>query len=200
MASDGSSLKLEDALKLIKNASDNSLELINDLLGLSNIEPGKLKKEATDVNRFIAGCVRLLEFKANEKQQTLTVHLPEKPLNIQVNQEKMNRVINNLVGNAIKFSNEGGQIIVAVSQKGNDLQIMVKDNGIGIPAQLQPKVFDVFSPARRMGTRGERSYGLGLSISRQIVEALRGHIVAENRRDATGAVIGARFVVTLPKG
>jgi two-component system sensor histidine kinase ChvG len=109
------------------------------------------------------------------------------------------QVLRNLIGNAHSFSPPRGRITLAAWPTGNVVEISVEDEGPGIPEAKLEHIFDRFYSERPQGEYFGQHSGLGLSISRQIVEALKGRISAENRRDATGAVIGARFVVRLPK-
>jgi two-component system sensor histidine kinase ChvG len=115
-------------------------------------------------------------------------------------EDRVVQVLRNLLGNARSFSPPNGLIGLSARDDGAMVEIAVEDRGPGIPEGKLEHIFDRFYSERPQGEYFGQHSGLGLSISRQIVEALRGHIVAENRRDATGAVIGARFVVTLPKG
>ena len=123
----------------------------------------------------------------------LNTDLPAEPLIIAFDKEKLRRVLGNIVGNAVKFTNEGGTISVNVTRKDNQVQISIKDNGIGIPEQLLPELFGMFTSAKRLGTSGEQSIGLGLSISKQIVEAHGGKIWAESKENN-----GSTFYVLLP--
>jgi two-component system, OmpR family, sensor histidine kinase ChvG len=110
------------------------------------------------------------------------------------------QVFNNLVANAVSFSPVGGQVVVTaeVDAKADAVEVTVDDDGPGIAEELRERIFERFY-SQRSGSepRGGHS-GLGLSIVRQIVEAFDGTVVAENRRDATGGIAGARFRVRLP--
>src|SRR6202042_2421381 len=97
-------------------------------------------------------------------------------LNINIDRERIERMINNLLGNAIKFSTVGQEIVIELEQKDKTVLITVKDNGIGIPPEMQNEVFNIFGSTRRKGTAGEKSFGLGLSICKQIAEAHDGKI------------------------
>jgi len=90
--------------------------------------------------------------------------------------------------------------VVGAQETGGMVEISVEDQGPGIPDAKLEHIFDRFYSERPQGERFGQHSGLGLSISRQIVEALKGRICAENRRDDSGTVTGARFVVRLPKG
>ncbi|MDE2200933.1 MAG: histidine kinase, partial [Rhodospirillales bacterium] len=101
--------------------------------------------------------------------------------------------------NALSFSPPGGRIALRAREVAGMVEISVEDEGPGIPDAKLEHIFERFYSERPQGEDFGRHSGLGLSISRQIVEALKGRIGAENRRDAAGRVIGARFVVSLPK-
>lgn len=109
------------------------------------------------------------------------------------------QVLRNLIGNAISFSPANGEITVRVADTGKHVELTVEDEGPGIPEDRLEHIFDRFYSERPKTEQFGKHSGLGLSISRQIVEALRGRISAENRRDANGAIAGARFKVLLPK-
>jgi len=108
------------------------------------------------------------------------------------------QVFRNLLGNALSFSPPQGQVKVTARHAGAMVEVVVEDQGPGIPEQKLESIFERFYSERPSGERFGQHSGLGLSISRQIVEGLRGRISAENIRDASGAVTGARFMVLLP--
>jgi two-component system sensor histidine kinase ChvG len=114
-------------------------------------------------------------------------------------ESRLVQVLRNLIANARSFSPPNGCIRVRAGESGNMVEISVEDEGPGIPEGKLEHVFDRFYSERPKGERFGQHSGLGLSISRQIVEALRGRISAENLRDASGNVRGARFVVRLPR-
>jgi two-component system sensor histidine kinase ChvG len=109
------------------------------------------------------------------------------------------QVLRNLIGNAHSFSPPRGRILVRVREQQDIVELSVEDEGPGIPEANLEHIFDRFYSERPQGESFGQHSGLGLSISRQIVEALHGQIAAENRRDAQGKVAGARFVVRLPR-
>lgn len=180
-----------EMLALMKTSSLHSLDMIADLLHM-NITAEGLKKEPVEIHTLLRYCVDLLKFKSNEKKQIITLHTVEMVINI--NREKIWRVISNVIVNAMKFSPEGSVINVALHDQQDSVLISVADHGIGIPENFRNKVFSMFTDAKRQGTSGEQSFGLGLAISRQIVEAHEGKIWFENNPDA-----GTTFYVELPK-
>jgi two-component system, OmpR family, sensor histidine kinase ChvG len=114
-------------------------------------------------------------------------------------EDRLVQVLRNLINNAHSFSPPNGRVGLRARETGGVIEISVEDDGPGIPDGKLEHIFDRFYSERPQGERFGQHSGLGLSISRQIVEALRGRISAENRRDAAGRVLGARFVVRLPK-
>jgi two-component system, OmpR family, sensor histidine kinase VicK len=110
-----------------------------------------------------------------------------------ISREKIWRVISNLISNAIKFSPSGASIIVRITEKDDQVIIAVEDNGIGIPENLRDQVFNMFTTAQRPGTGGERSFGLGLSICKQIMDLFHGKIWFENKKEG-----GTIFFISLP--
>lgn len=114
-------------------------------------------------------------------------------------EDRLVQVLRNLIANAQSFSPPRGHIWLRVREAGDMVEIAVEDEGPGVPEGKLEHVFDRFYSERPEGERFGQHSGLGLSISRQIIEALHGRISAENRHDADGKVLGARFVVLLPK-
>jgi signal transduction histidine kinase len=170
----------QEMLNLIKETSYNSLELINEILEAANSATAPLKKEWVDINALTASSVELLRFKAADKHQSINLNLPPNPAQVFISREKIWRVISNLVTNAIKFSHDGSSITVGVENYEDGVKIIVKDSGIGIPDKLKQQVFNMFTDAKRVGTAGEKSFGLGLSICQQIVEKHHGRIWLES--------------------
>ena len=181
-------------LKMMRNAAAGSLTLINELLEFSDRHTAQSKnKERIDVNVLVSNAVDVLRFKAREKKQTLALQLAPEPLYCFVNAAKIGRVVSNLITNSIKFSPLNATVTVSTALSDTHLRITVSDNGIGIPADVQAHIFNPFSEARRKGTAGEVSYGVGLSICRQIVEAENGTIHFVSTEGA-----GSDFYVELP--
>jgi two-component system sensor histidine kinase ChvG len=114
-------------------------------------------------------------------------------------EDRLVQVLRNLITNAQSFSPPRGRIALSAREAGGMVEISVEDEGPGIPEGNLEQIFDRFYSERPTGERFGQHSGLGLSISRQIVEALRGRISAENRRGIGNKVLGARFMVTLPR-
>jgi signal transduction histidine kinase len=177
-------------LEMIKTSAGHSLELVGDLLQV-NHGNGDIEKDPVEIDEMLRYCVSLSMHKAKLKRQN--IKLQTKPLIISASREKLWRVISNLIGNAIKFSPEVTEIEVNMELFADRVIISVKDQGIGIPPDLQDQIFEMFTKAKRQGTAGEQAFGLGLAISRQIVDAHDGKIWFVSNRDR-----GTTFYVELP--
>ena len=185
--------ELREQIGLIKETSVNALDLINEILEVTNITPARTNLEPVDMNALVANCVSLLRFKATEKNQELNLLLPEQKVMLRTNREKIWRVISNLIINAIKFSPDGAPVTVALTAADDHIQISVEDNGVGVPEKYRDQIFNMFTSARRPGTAGEKSFGLGLSICKQIIEQFHGKIWFESRQQG-----GTIFYISLP--
>lgn len=183
-------------LKLLQSTGIHSLEMINELLnsGLSN-DDEQLVKEPMDIKELLRDSVELLQFKANEKKQQITFESDEASIITAINHEKIWRVFNNLIVNAIKFSYVGGLIFVSIKTLTDKrkIRIAIADNGMGIPEADKDKIFEMFTPAKRPGTEGEQPFGLGLSISKRIIENHKGSLWFES-----SAGYGTTFYIELP--
>jgi two-component system sensor histidine kinase ChvG len=111
---------------------------------------------------------------------------------------RLSQVFRNVIGNAVSFSPAFGEIRLTARHDGRAVLVTVEDQGPGIPEEKLTAIFDRFYTERPVGEQFGTHSGLGLSISKQIVEAHRGMIWAENRKDPSGATIGARFCIRLP--
>ncbi|RYY40449.1 MAG: sensor histidine kinase [Chitinophagaceae bacterium] len=177
-------------LQMIRDASSQALTLTNELLGLKE---QKLAFHTCALQPLVQGVVDMLAFKAREKQQPLAVALDSEPLMVVAQAERIQRVVSNLLTNAIKFSPAGSPVEIRLRREGAEAVIEVSDKGIGIPVERHEAVFERFTTARRKGTAGEHSYGLGLSIVRDIVEEHQGTLHLQSEPGA-----GTTFLVRLP--
>lgn len=179
-----------EMLEMMRTANHNSLEMIVDLLNINTPKQG-LKKEPVEMHILLRQCIDLLNIKVSSKEQQIT--LDAQQIILMVNRDKIWRVISNLIINASKFSPIGAVIKVKLYKDGNSIFISVQDHGIGIPEELKNRIFNIFTDARRLGTSGEISFGLGLSICKQIIEAHNGKISFTSEVNK-----GTTFLIELP--
>ena len=182
--SDNYSNDHKEMLYLIKEACNNSLSLSKNIVEAAmDVDEGNMGKEWVDIKKLTSNCVDLLNSRASAKKQQIKVtsHVGDNDdILAFVNKEKIWRVINNLIANAIKFSFENSVIDVSLEFISGQVSISIKDTGMGIPERNKPHIFDMFTQAKVPGTSGELPYGLGLSISLQIAKAHHGNIWFES--------------------
>jgi two-component system, OmpR family, sensor histidine kinase VicK len=193
MLDDGYSDEQKQLINLVNSTSANSLELINEILEATNTTNDKLSKESVEINGLVNSSVEILSFKAAEKNQKIVTELLDHPQKLMISRERIWRVISNLISNAIKFSPDGSAIDVKITSNPGTINISVSDNGIGIPDEIKDDVFNIFTNAKRPGTAGEKSFGLGLSICQQIIENHHGKIWFESEVNT-----GTTFHISLP--
>ncbi len=179
----------EKLLKLIEESGTSAAALLNELL--TTEKEVELAKERSDLYEILDTCTYLLNFQAAEKSQKII--LEGNRIQLLVNKEKIKRVIINLVSNAIKFSFENTNINVGLNTTENEAIISVKDEGLGISNLISHNIFSKTTKAQRLGTANEESFGLGLSISKEIVEEHGGRIWFENNKSS-----GSTFFIALP--
>lgn len=175
--------------------------LISDVSDASRLdaELSRVTVQPVDVVPILRTLQELDEATRDDaKDPKLEVIAPPTGLSVWAVEDRLVQVLRNLIGNAHSFSPARGRIAVRVRNAGGTAELCVEDDGPGIPDANLEHIFDRFYSERPTGESFGQHSGLGLSISRQIVEALHGQISAENRRDGAGHVLGARFIVRLP--
>jgi two-component system sensor histidine kinase ChvG len=175
--------------------------LITDISDSSRLdsELSRTKPEIVDMARILSALGEIHDATRKDDGPVMLVEAPETGLLVRGSEHRLVQVLRNLIGNAISFSPPGAKIWLRGRETGGMVELAVEDEGPGIPDGKLDGIFDRFYSERPMSEQFGSHSGLGLSISRQIVEAHQGRISAENRRGLDGAVIGARFVVRLQK-
>ncbi|HEY1215972.1 MAG TPA: response regulator, partial [Bryobacteraceae bacterium] len=171
----------------VKSSADALLSIINDILDFSKIEAGKLGLESIefDLRNEVSNTLKTLGIRANEKRIELACDIdPQIPEVLVGDPGRLRQVLVNLVGNSIKFT-EHGEVVLHIAEQsrtaaGTVLQFSVTDTGIGIPAEKQADIFNPFTQADGSTTRKYGGTGLGLTISRQLVEIMGGRIWMES--------------------
>jgi signal transduction histidine kinase len=178
---------------LILDVCNEADHIIHDLIDVAtHAENTTIPTNEISLNTFLSSFVEHWQY-VLPKGRALTFAPPDKDIIAAVNEQRMFRVLDNLVNNAIKFTHNGGKILIELKVYHNRARISITDNGIGIPQNILPYLFERFSKTGRQGNSGEKSYGLGLTICRQIVEQHNGLISAESKEGE-----GATFHIDLP--
>jgi signal transduction histidine kinase/ActR/RegA family two-component response regulator len=188
------------ALNKIEDAAVHLLSVINDVLDISKIEANKLELAPIEFNfeRMLQKIENIINFRMEERCQKFTVNVDKKiPQFVIGDDHRLSQVILNLLSNAVKFSSEQGEIelnVALVGEKDNicEIRTEVSDNGIGISAEQQAKLFTAFQQADSSISREYGGSGLGLSISKHIVELMGGAIWVESEQGK-----GSRFIFTV---
>lgn len=198
--------RIEDTVKqrrLLQIISDDAVRmdrLIADISDSSKVdaELSRTVAQPVDVAPILGALAELHAATRQDGDPHLEIEAPSEGLTVRGVEGRIVQVFRNLIGNAVSFSPPDGKVAVRARALGSFVEFTVEDEGPGIPEAKLENIFDRFYTERPRGERFGQHSGLGLSISRQIVEGLRGRIAADNRRDADGRVTGARFVVRLP--
>lgn len=190
--------KLKSKLKVAQRNSTRLLGLINQLLDLSRIESGKMeiKKEQTNIVSFARSLFLSFSSLAEAKNIRLSFksELPQIP--VAFDREMMEKIIYNLTSNAIKFTDEGGMIELLISRPENSkVQISIRDNGIGITEDRIHKIFDRFYQVDSSSVREQEGSGIGLALTKELVELHGGEIRALSESGK-----GSEFIIKLPQG
>jgi CheY-like chemotaxis protein/nitrogen-specific signal transduction histidine kinase len=170
--------------------------LIDDLMDVSRVTRGQIRLDAgpVDLTKAIAGGLETVQPMIQARRQELVSLLPPSPVMVHGDATRLAQVVSNIVHNAAKFTREGGRILVALEQKDGEARIVVRDNGLGIRAEMLPRIFDLFTQADSTLERSQGGLGIGLALVRTLVEMQHGRVEAHS--DGPGQ--GSEFVVTLP--
>jgi two-component system, OmpR family, sensor histidine kinase ChvG len=193
----------EKLLNVIKKDVARMDRLITDISNASRLdaELAREAREAVDLRKLLADIAELYRMTVKENEARVSFDPSGAPVYLFGNASALGQVFRNLIDNARSFSPPGGEVrvfLVPPTDRERIIQVIVDDDGPGIPPDALEKIFSRFYTKRPQGSAFGNNSGLGLAISRQIVTSHDGLIWAENRTDENGARLGARFVVELP--
>jgi signal transduction histidine kinase/DNA-binding response OmpR family regulator/ligand-binding sensor domain-containing protein len=194
--------KVDDPKKIysmIKRNSEKLLNLINELLDLSKLESGKMKlsEQKGDIVSFTKAISMSFESLAQKKEIQLSISSSKDLIKLYFDKEKMQKILGNLLSNAFKFTQERGKITVKVAEDVYEQKVIitVADNGMGIPKEALPKIFDRFYQVENSKTDGNQGTGIGLSLTKELIEMHSGTI------DVTSEFgKGTTLIIKLPIG
>ena len=184
-------------ISLSKKSCETMLSMIQNLLDIARMEEGKLdlRRENVDIGELVKE--RFAQFEALAIAEKKELSVKAEPASIRVSAERhlVERVINNLVSNALHHTSSGGKIMLAARQVGGHAEISVSDDGVGIPAEYKDKIFEKFVQVKRKQVQLRTGAGLGLTFCKMVVESHGGTIRVESELNK-----GSSFIFTLPIG
>jgi signal transduction histidine kinase len=188
--------KQTEYVKNIYNSGKHLLDLINDILDLSKIESGEVNvfREIFSLNKAIQSCVAIVSERVKKNKLKLHVYISEGENLIYADERKMKQILLNLLTNAVKFTPEGGEIVVQAESTEDGIQVIVKDSGIGIDPKDQEKIFEEFKQVENNYTRKLEGTGLGLAIVKRLIDLQHGWLKLDS---ALGE--GSSFTFFIPR-
>jgi signal transduction histidine kinase len=170
--------------------------LVDDLLDVSRITRGKinLTKEVIEIAPLVGRTVETVQPLFTERDHRLRVEIPDEVLTVLGDPTRLMQAIGNILSNAAKYTERGGEVMLCAVQTGPEVEIRIRDNGIGIPPDLMPMIFNLFTQLDRSSGPAQSGLGIGLALVRRLVEMHGGSVTAHS--DGPGR--GSEFVIRLP--
>ena len=196
MNKDLDDLRADRIRHMMERQVNQLVRLINDLLDVSRISTGKvvLQLNRIDMRSVIESALESSQPGIVAAEHTLRVHLPDTPVWVMGDEARLEQVICNLVNNACKYTPKGGNITVALTQQTDQAITKVSDDGLGIPQEMLPLVFEMFTQVDRSLDRAQGGLGIGLSLVRSLMQLHGGEVRAES----AGEHAGSTFTISLP--
>ncbi len=186
----------EDLREMMDRQLTHLVRLIDDLLDVSRIRRGKidLRKAPVTLQAALEPAVEASRPLIETKRHALTLDVEPTPLWLHADITRVAQVVSNLLNNAAKYTPDGGRIMLSAHAAGSEAVVSISDNGVGIPAGMLPRIFDLFTQAEKRDERSRGGLGIGLALARQLVELHGGSIEVAS----PGAGMGSTFTVHLP--
>jgi PAS domain S-box-containing protein len=187
---------LQQVREILERQTRHMARLVDDLLDLSRVARGlvQLRRERLDLAVVVRQAVQTSTPQVEARQHRLTVRLPEEPLPLEADQARLVQVLVNLLNNSAKYTDPGGTIDLLVEREGNEAVVRVRDTGVGIPPDMLPRVFDLFTQVEESRDRSQGGLGIGLALVKRLVELHGGTVAAHS----AGLGRGSEFVLRLP--
>jgi PAS domain S-box-containing protein len=192
----------ERTLTMMGRQVSQMVRLIDDLLDVSRITSGRLelRKEWVELAAVVEAAIETSRPVIEASSHNLTVELPPVKVLVNADRTRLAQVLSNLLTNAAKYTEPGGDIRLAAEQQDGEVVITVRDNGIGIPADMLPRVFEMFAQVHRSLERSQGGLGIGLTLAKRLVEKHGGSIEARSEGEGKGSTLTVRLpaAVALP--
>jgi CheY-like chemotaxis protein/two-component sensor histidine kinase len=189
-------LAVPNVIEIVARQTATLRRLVDDLLDITRIRTGKipLKRERVNVSDLVQRAAGEANHLIEAGQQELNIQLPSESIVLDADADRLQQVLWNLLSNASKYSPAGSTIDLRAERVGNELLLTVRDTGIGISAEMLPRVFDMFVQADRTLDRSQGGLGIGLTLAQRIVQMHGGSIEAKS----AGLGNGSEFSIRLP--
>ncbi|MBK9099542.1 MAG: response regulator [bacterium] len=189
--------KIKSEISMIHRNARKLLGLVNQLLDISKLESGNMKLQTSPQNIVSLLEALLLSFTsyAERKRITLKFNSVEDEIIVYLDKDKIEKIVTNILSNAFKFTADGGSVETNVSRNENYIDISISDTGIGIPKEKMSKIFDRFYQLDGSHTREQEGTGIGLALTKELVELHKGKIDVQSEEGK-----GATFIVKIPLG
>ena len=187
---------LDNELTILERQAQHLIRLVDDLLDISRIAHAKidLKRERLEIATIIAVAIETASPLIEGRRHALRVNAPSRGLEVSADRARLAQAISNLLNNAAKYTEPGGQLTVSAEREGDWIAISVRDSGMGITREMLPDVFNMFVQERQALDRSQGGLGLGLSIVRSLVELHGGRVEAHSE----GRGRGSQFTIRVP--
>jgi PAS domain S-box-containing protein len=196
LRSEGDPRLFRHATDILSRQLSHMIRLVDDLLDVSRITRDKLqlRKTRVDLASIIKQAVEACRPQAERDQQTIEVALPEQPIYLDADAVRLTQVFSNLFNNACQYTEQGGRIWLTAEREGHEVVVLVRDSGIGMPADQLDGIFEMFTQVDDESERPRRGLGIGLTLVRRLVQLHGGSVTARSE----GRGLGSEFEVRLP--
>jgi len=190
--------ELQWATEVIHRQVHQMTRLVDDLLDMSRITRGKieLRKKPVELSEIVNSAIEVSRPLIEKWGHELTVTMPPRPVCLDADATRLTQVFMNLLNNAAKYTNRGGRIELVATLQGSQVLVSVKDDGIGIPPDMLPRIFEPFAQVERSRERSEGGLGIGLTLVKRLLELHGGDIEVRSKGPGRGSEFIARLPVT----
>ncbi len=192
---------IEEIRCTMERQTQQLIMLVDDLLDVSRITKGKLelRKCRVELADVVQSAVEASRPFVSESNHKLIVNIPQEPIYLDADPNRLTQVLSNLLNNSTKYTPEGGRIRLSAERQNNDVVISVEDNGLGIPSQMLDRIFEMFTQIDRPQEKGYTGLGIGLSLVKSLVEMHDGKIEVHSEGSGNGSLFRVRLPILLER-